>query len=116
MQIETYDSQDERLVIAALCLDTETLGRVATLLPDNCFPSKFSNIVVKWCLNHFKQFGEAPGPAVLTAIYSDWARSADKASTDLVGRFLGSLQPVTMRADYAVELIHKLIARTAAKQ
>lgn len=116
MQIETYDSQDERLVVAALCLDTETLSRVAALLPDNCFPSKFSNTVTKWCLNHFKQFGEAPGPAVLTAIYSDWARSADKASTDLVGRFLGSLQPVTMRADYVVELIHKLISRTAAKQ
>ena len=116
MHVEEFTGSDERLAVAALCLDSEALGRVAALLPDNPFPSKFANIVTRWCISHHKQFGEAPGPATLTAIYSDWARNADKASADLVGRFLGSLQPVAMRADYVVELIHKLISRTAAKQ
>jgi hypothetical protein len=116
MQIEVVSGTEERLAITALCLDTETLAKIASTLPENPFPSKWSNIVVKWCINHFNQFGQAPGGLTLTAIYAEWANSADDTSKELVGKFLGSLSPIDINSDYLIELIERLVTRTAAKQ
>jgi hypothetical protein len=116
MQIEQVDGTDERLAVSALCLDTEILARVAPALPENAFPSKWANKVAGWCLQHFKQFGEAPGSAAITSIYSEWAATADKPTASLVGKFLGSLSAVEVNADYCQELIERLVIKTAAKQ
>ncbi len=50
MQIEQFEGNDERLAVTALCLDTATLAKVAPALPENPFPSKWSNRVAAWCV------------------------------------------------------------------
>lgn len=116
MQIERVDGTDERLAITALCLDTQTLAKIAPLLPPSPFPSKWSNIIAGWCIKHFEQFQEAPGGMTLTALYSEWAIGVDDTIKELVGKFLNSLSPVDINSDYLIELIERLVTRTAAKQ
>lgn len=116
MQTLRYDGADERLAVAVLCLNSEVLARVSGILPQNPFPSKWSNVIVNWCISHQKQFGDAPGSAGITALFADWSRSADKDTAALVERFLENLEIPQINSDYAVALIQKLVARTAAKQ
>ena len=116
MQLEQVDGTDERIAVTAICLSTEVLKRSASGLAESPFSAKWSNIIGSWCLRHFEQFHEAPGAAVITSIYSEWARSADEATKSLVGAFLGSLRPLSLNDDYCVDLIERIATRNAAKQ
>ncbi len=115
MQIEEVNGSDERLAVTALCLDTATLAKVAPALPENPFPSKWSNRVAAWCVSHYQQFSEAPGPVALTAIYAEWASTADETISQLVGKFLSSLSAIDMNTEYCVDLIERLIRKTATR-
>lgn len=116
MQIEQIEGSEERLAIASLCLDTDVLSKVAPNLPPNPFSSKVSNVVLGWCLSHYAQFQQAPGAATLTAIYSEWANTADDGTKSLVGKFLASLTPVQANADYILVLIERIVTKNSAKQ
>lgn len=116
VKIEEVRGTEENLVLSCLCLDTDVLTRVVDMLPANPFPSKFSNIIYSWCVNHYREFKEAPGGVALTAIYSEWASTVDEATSSLVGKFLASLVPVQLNIDYAVALAERIVVRHSAKQ
>lgn len=116
MQVEQVRGSDERIAITTLCLETEVLAKVCDRIPPGAFGSKWANLVASWCLRHYKEFQEAPGPTALTAIYSQWSQSAGEAEASLVGKFLASLSPVSVNTDYAVELIGSLVSKGAMKQ
>ena len=116
MQIDQVDGADERIAVTAICLNTEVLRSVASGLHTNPFSAKWSNLIAQWCLKHFEQFGEAPGGAILTSIYAEWARSADDATKSLVGSFLSSLRPLSLNTEYCVDAIERIATRNAVKQ
>jgi hypothetical protein len=116
MHIKQFSGAEEQLAITCLCLDTSVLAKVAGKIPQGAFSSRWANTVAGWCLNHFKEFHEAPGAVAITAIYSQWAESADEATGALVGKFLAGLSPVEVSTDYAVELIGSLVSKAAIKQ
>lgn len=116
MDVRVFSGAEEQLAITCLCLNTEVLAKVADKIPANSFGSKWANMVASWCIKHFEEFHEAPGAIAITAIYSQWAATADEATASLVGKFLGSLSPVDVNTDYAVELIGSLVSKAAIKQ
>lgn len=116
MELKAVSGADERIAISALCLQKETLQAVAPGFPSDGFASRWANLVAFWCLQHFNAHGEAPGPAGITALYADWASTADKDTAAIIGRFLGSLDANSVpNSGYAVELIRKLILKTSIK-
>lgn len=116
MKVTEVKGTEEQLALVALCLDTEVLSRVVDALPENPFAAKVSNVVYGWCRKHFAEYKEAPGAVSLTAIYAEWASTADEANSSLVGKFLASLSPTQLNPDYAVSLIERLVVRHSAKQ
>lgn len=116
MQAINVDGSDERLAIAALCLDVEVLKAVAPDATDNMFGSKWANLITKWAVDYYNSYKEAPGPAGLTALYTEWANTTgDKDTVNTVGRWLSSLESgLTMSSQYAVDLIHRLASKSAA--
>lgn len=116
MQVEEFDGSDERMAVAACCLQTDVLAKVAPFIGERPFANTWANLVYGWSANHYKQFKEAPGGATLTAIFGEWSQSADKTTKALVEKFLTSLRPVQLNTEYCVELIERLITRNAAKQ
>jgi replicative DNA helicase len=116
MIVEQVKGTEEQLALVALCLDTEVLSRVVDALPEYPFAAKVSNLVYNWCRKHYAEYKEAPGAVSLTAIYAEWASTADEATSSLVGKFLSSLSPTQLNPDYAVSLIERLVVRHSAKQ
>ena len=116
MHIEEFDGSDERIAIAACCLQTDVLAAVAQHAHEKPFANTWANLVFGWCLAHHKQFKEAPGGAALTSIFGEWSLSADKTTKALVEKFLTSLQPVQLNTEYCVELVERIITRNATKQ
>ena len=115
MQIESFDGSDERLAVAACCLQTDVLAKVCQHAPDKPFANQWANQVFGWAVKHYKQFNEAPGPSALTAIFGEWSATADRTTKALVEKFLSALQPVDMNTDYVVELIERLVTRNTVK-
>ena len=110
--VKMASGADERTALSALCLDTQVLAQVAPTLTEGCFPSKWSNVVASWATRHYAKYKEAPGPTGITAIYADWATTADTTTAEIVGRWLASLDGNTVNTDYAIDLIRKLVLRT----
>jgi hypothetical protein len=116
MQLAAISGADERIAISALCLQTPTLQAIAPGFPESPFASRWANLVAFWCLKHYNAHNEAPGPAGITALYADWASTADKDTAAIIGRFLGSLDANAVpNTGYSVELIRKLILKTSIK-
>jgi hypothetical protein len=118
MQVQSYDATDERTALVALCLNSEVLGKVSHGFPEEPFAGKFSNLIARWCLTHFKQYGEAPGVYGLTAIHASWSSgNPTKGDPESVSKILNSLPPnMEMSVDYAVDLINNIILRTKLKR
>lgn len=116
MELKAISGADERIAISALCLQRETLQAVAPNFPTDPFASRWANLVAMWCVRHYQNHQDAPGPGGITALYADWASTADKDTAAIIGRFLGSLDANAVpNSGYAVELIRKLILKTSIK-
>jgi len=115
VQVENYDGSDERLAVAACCLQTDVLAKVCKHVPEKPFANTWANLVFGWAAKHYREFNEAPGPATLTAIYGEWSITADRANKAIVEKFLSSLKPVDMNADYCVDLIERTVSRNVVK-
>lgn len=115
MQVESFDGSDERLAVAACCLQTPVLAKVCQYVQGKPFANGWANLVFGWAAKHYKEFNEAPGPAALTAIFGEWSNTADRTTKALVEKFLSGLQPVDMNTDYCIELIERIVTRNSVK-
>jgi len=116
VDIVRYSGDDERLALVGMCLNTQVLAAVASTWQPEVFSSRWSNVVAGWCVRHYNQFKEAPGQAGITAMFADWARSADKDTVDIVGKLVGSLDPNSLAStEYTVELIAKIGLRNSTR-
>jgi hypothetical protein len=114
---QEYDGRSERLCVTSLCLDTKVLAAVHNQLKSNSFASKWANIVCDWCLKHFAEFAEAPGPTGIEARFTEWAPAADEALAKIVESWLTGLDPESgLSTDYAIELVRKTAQKASLKK
>lgn len=117
MKIVEHDGRSERLCITSLCLDTKVLAAVHNQLEPSSFGSKWANIVCGWCLKHFSEYGESPGPTGIEARFTEWAPSADEALAKIVESWLTGLDPESgLSTDYAIELVRKTSQKASLKR
>lgn len=117
MEIFEIDGTSERLAITALCMDTQVLEALSPGWQDDCLPSRWSNVVARWAVSYFRTHKQAPGVQGVTALFTDWAPTADKDTVELVSRWLTGLEPETgIASGYAIEKVRKLITKTSAKR
>lgn len=117
MEVFQLDGMAERAAMTAMCLDTEALAMVAPTWEDDSFPSRWSNIVARWAVNYYREYKKAPGIEGITALYTDWADTADKDTATIVYKWLSTLEPTTgVASGYAATQIQKLITKTSTKR
>lgn len=91
MRIERVSGKDERKVAIAMIVDPLVLGRIAGRWSPDLFKSKWANIVGDFCVRYFNRYKLAPGKAV-EGLFEAWAtEQKDKATVELVEKFLASL-------------------------
>lgn len=114
MKIRKRDSQDERLIITGMIVNSIVLGRIASQWDKAQFRSKWANLVGSWCVQYWDQYGKPPRRHIQT-LYESWAsdNTKDEDTIDLVGSFLKSLSGEYVSAnrelnpEYVVDLAAK---------
>lgn len=118
LQVKIYDADDERATLASLVMDPVLLGHVVPRwVPGGLFAGEYSNIVAGWCVEHHRNYNQAPGTAI-RGHFETWATKADAKLAGAVEAFLAYLsstyQPVGTA--YALDRAEKLFARVALKK
>lgn len=91
MRVSKRDSTDERRILTGLIVDPILLANVAEKWNGDLFNSKWSNIICKWCVDFYRQYGAAPDKAI-EGLFESWAgRTKDTETVDLVEKFLRKL-------------------------
>lgn len=92
MKLERREGSSERRVLIGMIVDDSVLGTISSKwTKDGLFASRWSNLVGKWCCEHFEKYQAAPKKAV-ESLFEEWASgNGDKDTVDLVERFLESL-------------------------
>lgn len=118
MQVVNYDGNEERVAVAAICLNDGVLAKTVSLLSGQPFASKHASIVAGWCRDHFEQYSRAPGVVGLTAIHSEWIGSTgSKADGEAIAKLLESLPAsLDVSVEYSVDLIARCILKANLKR
>ena len=93
MRIERRTGADERQILTGMILHPGVLGPIAAHWPrpGGACASDWANRVGGWCVRHWDRYGEPPGRSIETA-FGQWAENgADRATAELVERFLSTL-------------------------
>ena len=93
MRIERIQANEERGITTALIVNSTVLARVAATWKkdDELFTSQWANIVARWCVKYFIQYGKPPRGAI-QGLFESWAaKGQDLDTVKLVERFLVSL-------------------------
>ena len=115
IKTQTVNGRPERLVVIACCTDKAALAQIAARWTANALPSRWANVVVGWCVDHFKKYRRAPGRE-LGALYDEWRDKADPETAEIVGKFLSELSDEHARGDrpateHAVDTAARLMLR-----
>lgn len=112
MQSEERDGTIERRLIIAAIVNTEFLSRVVGRVDSNPFQSRWTNLIYRWCCEHFLKYGTAPGPTI-ESLYEAWVgTSPDKGDRDAISRLLSQLSQQSDRLEdvdvgYVIDLAEK---------
>lgn len=93
MKIKTYKEDDAKGILTALIVSDEVLASVFHNLRNEKHPfkDKWSNLIAKWCFNHYAKYQKAP-KQVVESLFKKYAESSqDEESVGLVETFLTSL-------------------------
>lgn len=118
MKIERRDGSAERAVVTGCVVSRAVLGPIAARFERGLFPSPWSETVVRWCVTHYNEYREAPGPQI-EKYFEAWAEGGrDRDTVRLVESFLAGLSEEHARLrkscspDYVLDLAAKLFDRT----
>lgn len=91
MQIIKMDDKKQRQVIIGSIVSKTFLTRVASIWNDELLPSDTGNLIVRWCVEYFRKYEDAPRKAI-ERIFTSWADEIDsEEKVEAVSRLLGSL-------------------------
>lgn len=93
MKKKKYQGSIERTILVGMIVHDDILGKIARNLKGESrpFQSKWSNVISKWCLEHWAKYKQAPKDhiAPLFAAYSESSQDSDTVA--LVETFLDAL-------------------------
>lgn len=123
MKISRISGQEERAVLCGLIVDPVVLGRVSAKWRGRMFEARWSNLIAKWCIEYFQQYGKAPRKHI-QGLFASWASANenDKDTVALVERYLGSLNDEysalarESNSDYVTDLAGKHFTRVALRR
>lgn len=95
MKTERYDGGRERRAVIAMITSDRALAAIAPLCRNGpAFPSRWADIVARWCVTYHDTHSSAPGKAI-ESLFSSWAGTrearGDVDTVNLVERFISSL-------------------------
>lgn len=84
--------KEERRILTGMIVNKQVLSRIHGRWEQKLFESPWANLVASWCIKHYDKYKRPPKAEVET-LYDRWAAKAthDKATVEIVGRFLGGL-------------------------
>lgn len=123
LNVKRHDGGPERQVLIGMITDPLLLAAVVPHWPkrDGLFASKWSNIVGRWCVRHYRKFGRAPGRDI-EGIFREWSdgRERDKESAPLIDRLLSGLSDEHDRepqsSSYLIDLAQRHFSTVAHKR
>ena len=91
MRISKRDSTDERRVLTGMIVDQIVLANIADKWDGKMFNNRWSNLIGKWCVDFYRRYDKAPGPAI-EGLFESWSQGAhDDDTVQLVEKFLTRL-------------------------
>lgn len=92
MDIQKKTRNDERRILIAMIVDPIVLGRISIKWDKRgLFKNKWSNLIGRWCVDHYKTYGKAPMGWIENR-YESWAaKNRDETTINLVEKFLKTL-------------------------
>lgn len=111
MKTIKHNATDEKTILTGMIMDSAVLGRIAGKWKhEGLFRVRWANIVGRWCVDYFKQYGKAPKQNI-ESLFKSWAdRTGDENSIDLVDRFLVGLsgeyetEATEINSEYLVDM------------
>ena len=118
LRVERRDGSAERAVVTGCVVSRAVLGPIAARFERGLFPSPWAETVVRWCVAHYTEYREAPGPQI-EKYFEQWAEGGrDRDTVKLVEAFLAGLSEEHQRLrkscspDYVLDLAARLFDRT----
>lgn len=91
MKVQKRSGKDERLIVTAMIVNNQVLGRIASKYDEKMFPSPWANLVGGWCVDYFTRYKKAPRKNIEHK-FDKWAgKHPDKATVEIVEKFVQSL-------------------------
>lgn len=81
MEINEKRYDEEKLILTAMIVDKNVLGRISTKWKPNSFRSSWANIVAEWAVQYYINYQKSPGPNI-EGIFETWA--SEKRHRNLV--------------------------------
>jgi hypothetical protein len=121
LRVQHRDGSIERRVLTGMIVNANVLGPVSAKWEKGMMSSPWSNIVGQWCVDYYREYGDAPGK-MIESLYESWAHDNDDQDTvKIVNKFLSELSKEYSRlkeetnADYVVDLASEHLNRTRAR-
>lgn len=93
------DSAVQQRVLAAMIVNSQVLGSIASIWGKDMFASPWANEVGKWCVEYYHKYKKAPKQTIVR-LYESWAKEqADEARVKLVEKFINRLDDDFSRQD-----------------
>lgn len=85
-------NQEERKALISLVVDSAFINQIGPITRIEYFKSQFAQRIATWCLDHWKEYKEAPGP-IIEEVYKtkERANELDPDEADLILQFLEGL-------------------------
>ncbi len=91
MLATTTDNLRERTALTGMIVSTPVLARLASKYQERLFASRYSNIIAKWCIDHYHKYSEAPSKAIMN-YYEQWSiNNQDKSTDQIISSYLESI-------------------------
>jgi hypothetical protein len=113
VKVQKYQADDERSILTGMIVNTRVLSRVHAHLKKEKRPfrSRWSNLVGQWCLTHFDKYNIAPQKDIVV-LFREFAESSqDDDTSQLVEKYLSSLNDEYARQDLNEDHLIDVAAR-----
>jgi len=88
MRLHKYKGSEERMVLAGMITDSNLLSVIAANYDPELFPSKWANIVCRWCVNYWNKYRKPPKKNI-RRLYLQWCeKKQDETLKEALGKFL----------------------------
>lgn len=110
--IEEFKGDEQRQILTAMATDNYVITQIASCWHGPMFSEKWCNEVGKWCVNHFRNYGEPIGQST-EGVFRIWAeKTNDLKVIEMMEKFLTHL---SHQYEHKVELNSQFVVDMATR-